>query len=354
MPNTTNSPNLGMPVPVPSTDPGPQWATDINTCLSILDGHTHAPGSGLPIGTNGININADLPFNSFNATTVKTTRYAALGSPATSGTDIGCTYVSGQDLWYNDTLGRQVRITQGGAVIGSSGNITNLIAPAAITYVPGTATFVFSSSASVAANIDVATIKIRNATSGSNAVTLQASAATPTLTFTLPNSVPSTGKALTSDPSGNLGYTLPTLSYKQSSFSSSGWTSNTTTYTNVLSNAGTGVATSAIFVTITTNGNRPVLCGIVAQATSLPASSADGSYIYVPAAGTAFVGIFRNEKVVASQQIVNPNAGAQGYPVGFFSIDYPGASSSYTYTLQGKTSANGLQVHNAGLVIYEL
>lgn len=49
MSNTTTSPNMSMPVPVVGTDPGPDWANNIDACLSIIDSHDHSFGKGAPI-----------------------------------------------------------------------------------------------------------------------------------------------------------------------------------------------------------------------------------------------------------------------------------------------------------------
>jgi hypothetical protein len=54
MPNTTTSPLMGMPVPVVGTDPGPDWANNLNACLSIIDGHNHTTGEGAPIPFAGL------------------------------------------------------------------------------------------------------------------------------------------------------------------------------------------------------------------------------------------------------------------------------------------------------------
>lgn len=115
MSNTLTSPNMGIVVPVNLTDPTPDWGARLQTALfTTIDGHNHTPGNGVQIPTAGLNINADLSFTSFNATALRSTRYTAQVSPLSVGTDVGCTYVSGQDLWYNDTTGRQIRLTNTG------------------------------------------------------------------------------------------------------------------------------------------------------------------------------------------------------------------------------------------------
>src|SRR4051812_48303414 len=96
------SPNMSMPVPVVGDEAGPQYAIDINACLSILDSHTHAPGSGVQITPSAININSDLPINTHNLTGIRSSRYTAQTSPLALAADLDCVYVSGVDLYYND------------------------------------------------------------------------------------------------------------------------------------------------------------------------------------------------------------------------------------------------------------
>jgi hypothetical protein len=157
MSNTVTSPNMGLPIPVVSTDPGPDWAQNINAALSILDGHNHSAGSGVLITPAGIFINADLLFNSNNATLLRSVRFSPQNSTLSASSDIGCLYEVGPDLYYNDGLGNQIRITQSGSVTGSTGTITGLPSgTASASYSAGT--FTFQSATAVAANIAAAAV----------------------------------------------------------------------------------------------------------------------------------------------------------------------------------------------------
>ena len=49
MSNTTNSPFMLLPVPVVGTDPGPDWANNLNACLAAIDSHDHSTDKGAPI-----------------------------------------------------------------------------------------------------------------------------------------------------------------------------------------------------------------------------------------------------------------------------------------------------------------
>ena len=83
MANTTTSPNMGMPVPVPSVDPGPDWANNIVADMSIIDSHDHSPGKGAPItgpivgsAISGATINS----SSIGATTPSTGAFTSVAA----------------------------------------------------------------------------------------------------------------------------------------------------------------------------------------------------------------------------------------------------------------------------------
>ena len=199
------STNMNLPVPVVTVDPGPQWASDINSCLTLIDAHTHAAGSGAPVTPDGLNINSDLPMNNSNLTLTRSVNFTAQVAPLALPADVGCVYVSGQDLYYNDTLGNQVRLTQSGNVAGTSGSIANLVSPASASYVGATPAFVFQSAANTPANIDGASFTLRNLSANSKGLTLAPpNAMGSNYSITLP-SLPASTKILSMDASGNIG-----------------------------------------------------------------------------------------------------------------------------------------------------
>jgi hypothetical protein len=203
MANVSLSPNMNMPIPVVGVDPGPDWALNIDSCLTILDGHNHSLGTGVQITPSGINISSDLTFNNNNATTLRSVRFTPQGSALSTGADIGCIYEVGVDLYYNDGSGNQIRITQGGSVTGSSGTITGLPSgTASAAYSAGT--FIFQSATNTPANIDGGSITIRNDTANANGVTLTpVNALASGYTLVLPT-LPPVQSIMALDPSGNI------------------------------------------------------------------------------------------------------------------------------------------------------
>jgi len=205
MANTTLSPNMDLPLPIVGVQTGPVYATDLNNCLTIVDGHDHTPGYGVPVPSDGININADLPFSNNNATTVRTVRFQSQSAALSAAADVGCLYEVSNDLYYNDGAGNQIRITQSGSVTGSSGTITGLPSgTASASYSSVSGTFTFQSATATPAYVDCASVLIRNFSASSKALTLQAPAAMAAdYSLTLPP-LPASQKIMTLDSSGNI------------------------------------------------------------------------------------------------------------------------------------------------------
>jgi hypothetical protein len=196
---------MGLVIPTVGQEPGPAYANDVNASLSLIDTHDHSSGKGVPVTPAGLSITNDLSFLSNNATALRSSRFTAQGSPLALSTDVGCLYVSGVDLYFNDVSGHQIRITTGGSVNGAVGNVTNLISPAALTYVPATPAFVFTSNSNTSANLDGGSLTIRNNTFGATGITLAPPASVPaSYSLTLPSALPASQKLATIDNSGNI------------------------------------------------------------------------------------------------------------------------------------------------------
>ncbi len=194
---------MGLTIPVVSNQPGPTYATNVNDSLNVIDSHTHAPGSGVPITPAAMNISSDLSMMDNNLTQARSVNFTPQGSPLGTAADIGCSYVSGVDLYYNDSNGNQIRITQSGGVAGSPGSIGGLVSPASVTYVAPT--FVFQSDVTVPATLDAGSVILRNLTAASNGITLQAPGGLASnYSITYPGALPGAQSFVTLDGSGNI------------------------------------------------------------------------------------------------------------------------------------------------------
>jgi len=207
----TISPNMNLLVPSVGLTSGPQYASDLNQSLNTIDMHNHTVGLGVPVPTSGLNINADLPLNSFSLTLVNTVRCNSLSaSLANISPNVGAIYVYGNELYYNDwSGGHQVQITNNGSVNAATGSITGLSSPASVNF--SGSTFVFQSNTSTAAAIDVGNIIVRSTNASLNAygVTLQVPASiTSSWPLVLP-ALPASTALLQLDSSGNITASVP-------------------------------------------------------------------------------------------------------------------------------------------------
>lgn len=198
------SPNMNLVLPGVGVTAGPVYASDLNQSLNIVDQHNHAPGSGVQITPDGLNINSNFTMNNNNIIAIKSLRLQDQVSALSSGSDLGCMYRVADDLYYNDGLGNQIRLTQSGSVAGTSGSIANLVSPASATFVSLSSTIVFESDVTVPASLDAGSLLMRNLSAGSFALTLSPPAAMGAdYAITLP-SLPSSQKIMTLDASGNM------------------------------------------------------------------------------------------------------------------------------------------------------
>lgn len=97
----TDNMALTLPNPANANNPeaGPLWATDLNTSLTVVDSHNHTTGSGVPVPSAGLRINADLPFT-YNGTHYGPTSAAYYGFYAQTAPEIGTQSAS---LYVDDT-----------------------------------------------------------------------------------------------------------------------------------------------------------------------------------------------------------------------------------------------------------
>lgn len=365
---------MNLPVPGVGTEIGPNYAQDINSCLSILDSHTHTVGNGVAITPTGLNINSDLSFIGNNAINLRSVRLSTQSGVLSGATDLGCLYNNAGDLYFNDGSGNQIAITASGGIAGSPGSIANLVSPASATYTAASKTFTWASGTSgKAAAMDNGSVTIRQTdTASANGITLTSpnSLASP-YSLTLFTGLPGSTQYVSCDSSGNLGtVSADTIGVAM-----------TSTGANSIANARTravastvgigGVAISAssgaftttaviltnvtnLSVTITTTG-RPVFVGMIPDG-----SLTLNHYAYMGCSGSAgpissHLAIY-NGSFIVDQTEISSSGTEIGVPPSFYTIDTP-AAGTITYQIQTR-SLSGSSVtsiiNDCALTAYEL
>lgn len=354
------SPNMNLPVPVVGAEPGPQYATDVNNSLNIIDGHNHTPGFGVPITSAAINWNADISAMNNRVTLLKSATFTVQGSPLASVLpDIGAIYVSGVDLYYNDINGNQIRMTQNGSVNSGNGSISGLTPPASASYSVAGAKFIWESDVNTSAGMDNGPVTIREEVANANGVTLQSPislAADYSLTF--PAALPGGTSFLLVDSSGNITdnipYPLPPSSQAAVNIQTSASCGNFAVTSNSLADV------PNLSITITTVG-RPVMI-------ALSAASSGGAFILKilsSAAGllSGTLAVVRGASVLCTPEIDEAGGAPVGngqfsqLPPGVILFDTP-AAGTYTYKIQAQIDPGlagaAIELHNMVLVVVEL
>src|ERR1017187_6214807 len=104
------TPIMGLTVPIPGLEPGPQYANDMSSNMSIIDGY------GAAVTPARLNINADLGFQSHNITNLRSLRMVNEGGTLIGASDLNCIYVDNGNLYFNNAAGVPIELTVGNGI----------------------------------------------------------------------------------------------------------------------------------------------------------------------------------------------------------------------------------------------
>lgn len=113
------TPFMNLELPTVSVTLGPEWASELNAALELIDSHDHSDGKGTRVKTAGLDINADLDFNGFRGfgfMSVMLEEQSATLSGASNALSI---FSYAGDLWYVSGAGSAVQLTSGGSIVST-------------------------------------------------------------------------------------------------------------------------------------------------------------------------------------------------------------------------------------------
>lgn len=131
MPTYTTDPITGILVPTVGSDPGPDYATHISNALLSLAHLTHTGAAnfdGYQIPAAGLNVNADLSFQSHNITTLRSARFSSQSAVLNGVGDVNCVYFKSGNAYVNDGNGTPIQLTSGGGISAVSSNNFSVLA----------------------------------------------------------------------------------------------------------------------------------------------------------------------------------------------------------------------------------
>ena len=118
--------NMNIDLPVVSTTLGPEWAAKLNAGLEVVDSHDHTSGKGIKVPTAGLNINADLSFNTNRASALLSSKYTSQASALSGASNANSVSVSGGNLYFTNSSGTAVQLTTGGSIVSSPATFQTL------------------------------------------------------------------------------------------------------------------------------------------------------------------------------------------------------------------------------------
>lgn len=118
---------MNIDLPTVSTTLGPEWATKLNAGLNVVDEHDHTSGKGTLVPTAGLNINADLSYNSsYKATDLLSTQYTSQGATLTGAGNINSVYAVSGNLYFTNGSGTAVQVTDGSSLVATPATFSTL------------------------------------------------------------------------------------------------------------------------------------------------------------------------------------------------------------------------------------
>ena len=119
MAETSTTTFMNLVLPTPGERLGPTWATDINTALTRIDQHDHS-SIGKSLGVAALTIDADLDFSpgtsDFATTNKKYSGFVNNSGTLAAASFPASVFVTGGNLFYNNSTGGQVQLTDGAAL----------------------------------------------------------------------------------------------------------------------------------------------------------------------------------------------------------------------------------------------
>lgn len=118
-----STPFMNLTLPVPTVTLGPQWASELNTALDLIDSHDHTSGKGKPITTSALSIDANLDLNAFRTVNTQGTQFNSQTTALSGGANSSLIYDVNGDLYYTNGSGVAVQITSGGTVVTTPASV---------------------------------------------------------------------------------------------------------------------------------------------------------------------------------------------------------------------------------------
>lgn len=118
--------NMNLTLPVVTVTLGPQWATELNAALEVIDEHDHTSGKGKRVPIAGLNINADLNFSNYKISNLYSVQLNSNTSALSGASNASSLSVTNGDLYFTNGSGVAVQLTSGGSPVSVPASVQSL------------------------------------------------------------------------------------------------------------------------------------------------------------------------------------------------------------------------------------
>jgi len=116
------APNMNLTLPVVTVTIGPEWATELNTALEVIDSHDHSSDKGVSITPAGLDISTNLDIQNHIFYNFQAVRFQAQTAALTGASNANALHSVSGDLYFTNSAGTAVQLTAGGSIVASPGS----------------------------------------------------------------------------------------------------------------------------------------------------------------------------------------------------------------------------------------
>lgn len=120
------TPYMNLDLPTTLVTLGPDYADQNNDAFTTVDAHDHTSGKGKQVPSAGLDINANLNFQSKKPYNLYSTQYIAQGSTLTGAGNALSVFTYSGDLYYTNGSGSAIQLTDGGSIVSSPSTVQAL------------------------------------------------------------------------------------------------------------------------------------------------------------------------------------------------------------------------------------
>lgn len=113
----SNTPNMNLTLPVPTSTPGPDYAIQNTEAFETIDEHNHTPGRGVLVPISGININDDVNLDGHKLQNANVLQAENLPAVQVDAMSLNSFQVVNGEAWYVDASSNAVQLTSGGSIV---------------------------------------------------------------------------------------------------------------------------------------------------------------------------------------------------------------------------------------------